>query len=69
MNRHKRSGGISVKTQTSERGAALVEYILLLSLVLLVALAGVLAFGTTTGDNIDDSADQGVAANARNYGG
>lgn len=46
----------------AQRGASLVEYVLMLSLILLVALAGVSAFGTTLGDNVDDSASRIVVA-------
>ncbi|MFT5204655.1 MAG: Flp pilus assembly pilin Flp [Candidatus Aldehydirespiratoraceae bacterium] len=69
MNRHQRSDETSAKARPTERGASLVEYILLLSLILLVALAGVSAFGTTIGDNVDDSASRVVAASGGSFGG
>ena len=62
MNRHLRSDGTSTTRASTERGASLVEYVLLFSLILLVALAGVSAFGTSIGDSIDDSSSRVVAA-------
>lgn len=45
-----------------DRGASLVEYVLMLSLIMLVALASVSAFGSTLGGSIDDSASRVVSA-------
>lgn len=50
------------ETGVTERGASLVEYVLMLSLIMLVALAGVSAFGTSIGDSVDDSASRVVMA-------
>ncbi len=61
MNRHHRND-VTFEKETTDRGASLVEYVLMLSLILLVALAGVSAFGTTLGDNVDNSASRVVAA-------
>jgi len=61
MNRHHGNEGI-VEEPATERGASLVEYVLMLSLILLVALAGVSAFGTSIGDSVDDSASRVVMA-------
>jgi len=66
MNRHERS---ETRTPAAERGATLVEYVLMLSLILLVALAGVSAFGTTLGDSVDDSASRVVTAGGGTFGG
>lgn len=60
MNRHQRR--TSTHETEASRGASLVEYVLMLSLILLVALAGVSAFGSTLGGNLDDSASRVVAA-------
>lgn len=63
MNRHHRNGSDTDRRPlVSERGASLVEYVLMLSLILLVALAGVSAFGGTLGDSVDDSASRVVTA-------
>ena len=67
MNRH--HGNDEAGTATTERGASLVEYVLMLSLILLVALAGVSAFGETLGGSVDDSASRVVTANGGTYGG
>lgn len=61
MNRHHRNDATTEKG-TIERGASLVEYLLMLSLIVLVSLAGVSAFGTTLGDNVDNSASRIVVA-------
>ena len=66
MNRH--HGNDEAGTAT-ERGASLVEYVLMLSLIILVALAGVSAFGETLGGSVDDSASRVVTANGGTYGG
>lgn len=60
MNRHQ-FPDVS-ENRAAQRGASLVEYVLMLSLILLVALAGVSAFGTTLGDNVDNSASRIVVA-------
>ena len=64
MNRRRCCGEIQ-----NERGASLVEYVLMISLILLVALAGVSAFGTSIGDSVDDSANRVVTAGAGTFGG
>ncbi|MEO0492989.1 MAG: Flp family type IVb pilin [Actinomycetota bacterium] len=48
--------------QMNDRGASLVEYVLLLSLIVLVCLASLSAFGEGIGDSIDDSANRVVTA-------
>ena len=68
MNRHHHDDARSEKG-TTERGASLVEYVLMLSLILLVALAGVSAFGTSVGDNVDNSASRIVTAGRGTFGG
>jgi Flp pilus assembly pilin Flp len=45
-----------------DAGATLVEYTLLLSLIAIVCLAALSAFGTTTSDSVNDSASQIVTA-------
>lgn len=45
-----------------DTGATLVEYTLLLSLIAIVCLAALSAFGATTSDSVNDSASQIVAA-------
>jgi Flp pilus assembly pilin Flp len=44
--------------EMSERGASLVEYVLMLSLIALVALGSVTAVGDTLSDSVDDSASR-----------
>jgi len=66
MNRHSaercdRIGG-ATRFGAEQRGAALVEYVLLLSLIVLVTLAGVSAFGGSVSDSVDDSASRVIAA-------
>lgn len=56
------TGGPRSASDRDERGASLVEYTLMLSLILLVALASVSAFGSSVGDSVDDSASRVVAA-------
>ena len=58
MNRHSPLSRSAPSDQPSDRGASLVEYVLMLSLILLVALASVSAFGETLGENVDDSASR-----------
>ncbi|MDW3218196.1 MAG: hypothetical protein R8F63_06245 [Acidimicrobiales bacterium] len=62
MNRH------SHQDPGTERGASLVEYVLMISLILLVALAGVSAFGETLTGNVNDSASRVVSAQGGNFG-
>jgi len=47
----------------SDRGASLVEYALLFSLIVLVCIAAVTLLGTSTSARMTNSADQIVAAN------
>ena len=61
MNRHHRTTETLHQAGT-DRGATLVEYVLLLSLIVLVCLASLTAFGDTVGGNIDSSASRVVAA-------
>ncbi len=58
MNRHSLPSRSAPIEGTSDRGASLVEYVLMLSLIVLVALASVTAFGETLGENVDDSASR-----------
>jgi len=67
MNRHQRSD--QATEADLDRGASLVEYVLMISLILLVALAGVSAFGTSIGDSVDDSASRVVTAGGGTFGG
>ncbi len=67
MNRHQRDA--TQRTELSERGASLVEYVLMLSLILLAGLAGVSALGESVGDSVDDSASRVVTASGGTYGG
>jgi len=69
MNRQQRSDATQNTDTDHDRGASLVEYVLMLSLILLVALAGVQAFGTTIGDSVDDSASRVVTAGGGTFGG
>ncbi|MEZ5244080.1 MAG: hypothetical protein R2707_03215 [Acidimicrobiales bacterium] len=74
MNRHhgsddKLDAFHTFDTRGAARGASLVEYVLMLSLILLVALAGVSAFGTSIGDSVDDSASRVVTAGGGTFGG
>jgi Flp pilus assembly pilin Flp len=66
MNRHSHYRS---EPNAPDRGATLVEYLLMLSLIVLVALAGVSALGTTLSDNVDDSASRVVTASGGTYGG
>lgn len=58
MNRHSIEPGVP----SSERGAALVEYVLLFSLIVLVCLASVTTFGGGVNDKTTDSSNRIVAA-------
>lgn len=61
MNRHSpRPSGL--RDDTTDRGASLVEYVLMLSLIMLVALGSVTAFGDTLGADFQDSASRVAAA-------
>ena len=57
------------KDDAGERGASLVEYLLMLSLIVLIALAGVSALGETVGDSVDNSASRVVTAGGGTFGG
>ena len=59
---------IELQGDRSERGASLVEYVLLLSLIAMVCLASVSAFGAGVGANLDDSASRVVTAGGGTYG-
>ncbi len=52
---------VAVRVESS-RGASLVEYTLILSLIVLVALAGITAFGGTLNGSIDDSSNRIIVA-------
>ena len=67
MNRHHLDD--NQRNDTDERGASLVEYLLMLSLIVLIALAGVSALGETVGDSVDDSASRVVTAGGGTFGG
>jgi Flp pilus assembly pilin Flp len=56
-------------TASGDRGAALVEYVLLVGLIFLVCLASVTAFGDGVSDNVDNSASRVVTASGQSYGG
>ncbi len=51
----------------NERGASLVEYVLLMSLIVLVCLASVTAFGDGVSGNVDGSASRIVTAGGGSY--
>ncbi len=61
MNRHDRRSVRPPRGRTDE-GASLVEYVLLLSLITLVAFAALSAFGQTNGGSINKSASSIVVA-------
>ena len=63
VNRHR----VVAAIDHQERGASLVEYVLLLSLILLVCLASVTAFGDGISANVDDSASRVVTASGGSY--
>jgi Flp pilus assembly pilin Flp len=67
VNRHRRDA--KPRTLGADRGVTLVEYVLVLSLIVLVALAGLSAFGSTLGDDSDDSAGRVVTAGGGTSGG
>ncbi len=58
MNRHV----IDLEGYSSERGASLVEYVLLVSLIFLVCLASVSVFGEGISDSVNDSSSRIVTA-------
>ncbi len=64
VNRHH----VVCDTDHPERGASLVEYVLLLSLIVLVCLASLTAFGEAIGSSTDDSASRVVTASGGSYG-
>ena len=63
MNRHR----VVIGIDHCERGASLVEYVLLLSLIVLVCLASVTAFGDGVSGNVDGSASRIVTAGGGSY--
>ena len=65
MNRHT----YNHEAQPEERGASLVEYVLLLSLIVLVCLASLTAFGEGITGSVDDSASRVVTAGGESYDG
>ena len=65
MNRHTNNH----EAQPEERGASLVEYVLLLSLIVLVCLASLTAFGEGITGSVDDSASRVVTAGGESYDG
>ncbi|GEM_PF-2529114 len=65
MNRHT----VVVDETQLERGASMVEYVLLFSLIVLVCLASLTAFGEGVGSRSDDSASRIVTAGGGTYGG
>jgi len=62
MNRHR----VVIGFDNSESGAALVEYVLLFSLIVMVCLASVTAFGGGVSENVDGSASRITAAGGGN---
>ena len=58
MNRHT----LEPEAYGADRGAALVEYVLLFSLIFLVCLASVTVFGEGVSDSVNDSSSRVVAA-------
>ena len=65
MNRHT----YTHEANRQERGASLVEYVLLLSLIVLVCLASLTAFGEGITGSVDDSASRVVTAGGGSYDG
>jgi Flp pilus assembly pilin Flp len=63
MNRHSRGPHTESRLRlVAQRGASLIEYMLVLSLIALVTLASVATFGGGVGDSIDDSASRVMTA-------
>lgn len=58
MNRHR----FEPEAYPSDQGAALVEYVLLFSLIFLVCLASVTVFGEGISDSVNDSSSRVVHA-------
>lgn len=54
---------------SGDRGASLVEYVLLVGLIFLVCLASVTVFGDGVSGSVDKSASRVVTAGGQNYGG
>ena len=52
-----------------DRGASLVEYVLLVGLIFLVCLASVTGFGDGVSGSVDSSASRVVTAGGQSYGG
>lgn len=69
MNRHIVRHTDRTDTVAGDRGASFVEYALLLSLIVLVCLASLTAFGDGVSDNVDDSASRVVTAGGGSYDG
>lgn len=65
MNRHT----YVQEVHQQERGASFVEYVLLLSLIVLVCLASLTAFGEGITGSVDDSASRVVTAGGGSYDG
>lgn len=66
MNRH-RTRPLHPLRGRGDHGASLVEYVLLLSLITLVAFAALSAFGQTNGGSINKSASKIVAAEGGSF--
>lgn len=70
MNRHTvKNVSQTLEGNQRDRGASLVEYVLLLSLIVLVCLASVTAFGDGISGNVDNSASRVVTAGGGSYNG
>ena len=69
MNRHIVRHTDHPGTAAGDRGASMVEYVLLLSLIVLVCLASLTAFGEGVTGNVDDSASRVVTAGGGSYDG
>ena len=70
MNRHTvRRHTELTEAVAGDRGASFIEYVLLLSLIVLVCLASLTAFGGGVSDNVDDSASRVVTAGGGSYDG
>jgi Flp pilus assembly pilin Flp len=63
MNRRSRDPHVEFGLRgVAQRGASLIEYLLVLSLIALVTLASVATFGGGVGESIDDSASRVTTA-------